>query len=120
MLTLKRDEFVQAAQVIGGTHARIIIHHILPNTLSSIIVLATLHLGQMILAESALSFLGLGVQPPTPSWGSMINEGREYITSAWWLITFPGLVITVTVLAIGVLGDAVRDVIDPHLRSQAD
>lgn len=120
VLTIKNDEYVQAARVIGGTHMRIIARHILPNTLSSIIVIATLHLGQMILAESALSFIGLGVQPPTPSWGAMIDEGREYITSAWWLITFPGLAITVTVLAVGLLGDAVRDVADPRVRTRSE
>src|SRR5262249_6214749 len=94
--------------------------HILPNTLSSIIVIGALHLGQLILAESALSFIGLGIQPPTPSWGAMINQGRQYITSAWWLITFPGLAITITVLALAMLGDSVRDLVDPYMRGRAD
>jgi peptide/nickel transport system permease protein len=118
VLAIRQEEFVQAAQVIGGTNSRILIRHILPNTLSAIIVIAALHFGQMILAESALSFLGLGVQPPTPSWGAMINDGREYITSAWWLTAFPGLAITITVLAIGRLGDTLRDLADPHLRTR--
>jgi peptide/nickel transport system permease protein len=118
VLTIKQEEFVQAARVIGCANTRILVRHILPNTLSSIIVIAALHFGQMILAESSLSFLGLGVQPPTPSWGAMINEGRQYITSAWWLTAFPGLAITLTVLAIGRLGDALRDLADPHLRTR--
>jgi peptide/nickel transport system permease protein len=120
VLSLKKEEYVHAARVIGATGPRIAIRHILPNTISSLIVIAALHLGQMILAESALSFIGLGVQPPTPSWGAMIDDGREYITSAWWLITFPGLAITITVLAFGLLGDAIRDAVDPHLRSRGD
>jgi peptide/nickel transport system permease protein len=120
VMTLQKEEFLQAARVIGARDVRIILRHILPNTLSSIIVIAALHLGQMILAESSLSFIGLGVQPPTPSWGEMVNKGREYITSAWWLIAFPGLAITATVLAFGLLGDAVRDMLDPHMRTRAD
>lgn len=120
VLTLKTEEFILAARTVGCSGARIMFRHILPNTLSSIIVLAALHLGQLILAESALSFIGLGVQPPTPSWGSMINQGRQYITSAWWLITYPGLAITLTVVALGLLGDAVRDIVDPHMRGRTD
>jgi peptide/nickel transport system permease protein len=120
VLTIKTEEYIQAARVIGARNSRILSRHILPNTLSSIIVIGALHLGQMILAESSLSFIGLGIQPPTPSWGAMINQGRQYITSAWWLIAFPGLAITTTVLALGMLGDAVRDVVDPQLRNRAD
>ena len=91
-----------------------------PGFVWAITVIAAAHLGQMIIAESALSFIGLGVQPPTPSWGSMINKGREYITTAWWLTLYPGLAMTLTVMALGLLGDAVRDVMDPHMRSRAD
>lgn len=120
VLSLQKEEFLQAARTIGSGHTRIIVRHILPNTLSSITVIAAMHLGQMILAESSLSFIGLGVQPPTPSWGEMVNKGREYITSAWWLIAYPGLAITLTVLAFGLLGDAVRDLLDPHMRTRAD
>lgn len=120
VLTLKTEEFILAARTVGCSGTRIMFRHILPNTLSSIIVLAALHLGQLILAESALSFIGLGVQPPTPSWGSMINQGRQYIASAWWLITYPGLAITVTVVAMGLLGDAVRDIVDPNMRGRTD
>jgi peptide/nickel transport system permease protein len=120
VLTVKNEEFVQAARVIGASGAHILVRHIVPNTLSSIVVIAALHLGQLILAESALSFIGLGVQPPTPSWGAMINQGREYLTSAWWLAAYPGLAIMLMVLALGLLGDAVRDYLDPHLRTRAD
>ena len=120
VLGLQNEEFLQAARVIGANDFRIITRHILPNTLSSITVIAALHLGQMILAESSLSFIGLGVQPPTPSWGAMVNKGREYITSAWWLIAYPGVAITLTVLAFGLLGDAVRDILDPYMRTRAD
>jgi peptide/nickel transport system permease protein len=120
VLTIKNEEYLHAARAIGASAPRIMVRHVLPNTLSAITVIAASHLGQMIIAESALSFIGLGVQPPTPSWGSMINRGREYITTAWWLTLYPGLAMTLTVLALGMLGDAVRDVMDPHMRSRAD
>lgn len=120
VLTIKNEEYLHAARAIGSSATRIMARHVLPNTLSVITVIAASHLGQMIIAESALSFIGLGVQPPTPSWGSMINRGREYITTAWWLTLYPGLAMTLTVLALGMLGDAVRDVMDPHMRSRAD
>ncbi len=120
VFSLRSEEFILAAQVIGCRNSRIMWRHILPNMLSSIIVIASLHLGQMILAESALAFIGLGVQPPTPTWGNMINKGREYITSAWWLIAYPGAAITLMVLALGLLGDTVRDILDPRMRSRVD
>jgi peptide/nickel transport system permease protein len=120
VLTIKNEEYLHAAHAIGASAGRIMVRHVLPNTFSAITVIAASHLGQMIIAESALSFIGLGVQPPTPSWGSMINRGREYITTAWWLTLYPGLAMTLTVLALGMLGDAVRDVMDPHMRSRAD
>jgi peptide/nickel transport system permease protein len=120
VFTLQKEEFLQAAKVVGCGNTRTIVRHILPNTLAAITIIAALHLGQLILAESALSFIGLGVQPPTPSWGEMVNKGREYITSAWWLIAFPGFAITLTVLAFGMLGDAVRDILDPHLRTRIE
>src|SRR4029078_10364971 len=116
VLTLKNEEFIHAAQALGAPAVRIMLRHVLPNTLSGITIIAASHLGQMIIAESALSFIGLGVQPPTPSWGSMINKGREYITTAWWLTLYPGLAMTLTVMALGMLGDAVRDLMDPHMR----
>lgn len=120
VLTLRDEEFVHAAQAAGASNTRILARHILPNASSALIVIAALQLGQMILAESGLSFIGLGVDPTTPSWGSMISDGRQYVTSAWWLITFPGLAITFTALIAGLLGDTVRDLLDPHSRARVD
>lgn len=116
VLSLKSREFVDAARVIGSSNARILFAHILPNVTSSIIVVATLQVARMILAEASLSFLGLGVQPPNPAWGAMVAEGREVITVAWWVSTLPGLAILVTVLGINMVGDWMRDVLDPTLR----
>ncbi|HYU18925.1 MAG TPA: ABC transporter permease [Chloroflexota bacterium] len=117
VLTLKEREFVQAVNALGGSDGRILFRHILPNILSPIIVLATLDLARLIILESTLSFLGLGVQPPRPSWGGMLGQGREYLDTAWWLSTFPGLAIMLTTLAISRGGDWLRDVLDPTLRS---
>jgi len=116
VLGLREKEFVEAARALGMRHGRILVAHILPNILTPIIVLATFAVAQMILLESSLSFLGLGVQPPTPSWGGMLNDGRAYITLAWWLTTFPGAAIMLTVLGINFLGDWLRDRLDPTLR----
>jgi len=113
VLSIKQNEFVDLAVVGGCSTIRILTLHILPNTVNSVIVLATLDLGKMIIFESAFSFLGLGVQPPTTSWGSMLADGRVYLTYAWWLATFPGLAILFTVLGTNLLGDWVRDVLDP-------
>ena len=117
VLTLKEREFVQAVHALGGSDRRVLFRHILPNITSPIIVLATLDLARLIILESTLSFLGLGVQPPNPSWGGMLGQGREYLDSAWWLATFPGLAIMLTTLAISRGGDWVRDTLDPTLRS---
>ena len=117
VLTIKEREFVQAVHAIGGSDRRIIFRHILPNILSPIIVLGTLDLARLIILESTLSFLGLGVQPPNPSWGGMLGQGRQYLDTAWWLATFPGLAIMLTTLAISRGGDWVRDILDPTLRS---
>ncbi|MFN8525740.1 MAG: ABC transporter permease [Chloroflexota bacterium] len=117
VLTLKEREFVQAVRTVGGGDLRIMFRHILPNILSPIIVLGTLDLARLIILESTLSFLGLGVQPPNPSWGGMLGQGREYLDTAWWLATFPGLAIMLTTLAISRGGDWLRDVLDPTLRS---
>jgi len=117
VLSLREKEFVEAARSLGLGHARILFGHILPNILTPIIVVATFAVAQMILLESSLSFLGLGVQPPTPSWGGMLNDGRAYITIAWWLTTFPGAAIMLTVLGINFLGDWLRDLFDPRLQS---
>jgi peptide/nickel transport system permease protein len=116
VLALKEREFVQAAKVIGLTDARILLKHILPNAMGPILVVATLGVGGSILIESSLSFLGLGVQPPVASWGNMLQEGKDHLTDAWWLVTFPGLAIFVTVLGYNLLGSGLRDLLDPRLR----
>jgi peptide/nickel transport system permease protein len=115
-LAIRQREFVQAARAIGQTNAQILRRHLLPNVGPSIIVLATLDVASIIIAESSLSFLGLGVQPPTVTWGAMLADGRQFVATAWWLATAPGLAITVTVLGIIFLGDWLRDVLDPRLR----
>jgi len=117
VLGLREKEFVEAARALGLGHARILVGHVMPNVLTPIIVVATFAVAQMILLESSLSFLGLGVQPPTPSWGGMLNDGRAYITIAWWLTTFPGATIMLTVLGINFMGDWLRDLFDPRLES---
>ncbi len=117
VLSVREQEFVTAARAVGVSSPRIIFRHVLPNVFDVIIILAALHLGQMIILESALSFLGLGIQPPTPSWGTMIADGRTYLNNAWWIATFPGLAIALTVLLAGLFGDAVRDALDPRFRA---
>jgi len=116
VLSLREREFVQAARALGMGDARIILRHVVPNTLAPVIVYATLGIGNTILVEAGLSFLGLGVQPPTPSWGNMISEGRDALLTAWWIATFPGLAIVFTVIAFNLLGDGLRDALDPRLR----
>ncbi len=116
VLSLRGREFVDAARSIGCSSTRILFLHILPNVASSMIVVATLQVARMILAEASLSFLGMGVQPPQPAWGSMVADGRNLIASAWWISTFPGLAILVTVLGINFFGDWLRDVLDPTVR----
>ncbi len=116
VLSVREREYVAAARVIGCGDGRILALHILPNVLASIIVLATLGIPNAIIAGAALSFLGLGVQPPTPDWGEMLNSGRGFISLAWWLSTFPGLAIVVLVLAINLFGDGLRDALDPRLK----
>jgi peptide/nickel transport system permease protein len=116
ILSLREREFVHAAKALGMGHTRIIMRHILPNTLAPVIVFATLGIGNTILIEAGLSFLGLGVQPPTPSWGNMIADGRDSLITAWWIATFPGLAIVFTVTAFNLLGDGLRDALDPRLR----
>jgi peptide/nickel transport system permease protein len=116
VLTLRTREFVSAAQALGSGGRRILFRHLLPNVLTPVIVIATLEVARMIILESALSFLGLGVQPPTPTWGGMLADGRAYLSTAWWLATFPGFCIMLSVLGINLLGDWLRDVLDPRLR----
>ena len=114
-LSLREREFVQAAQALGSRDGRILVCHVLPNVFTPWLVVATLDMARVIVIESALSFLGLGVQPPTPTWGGMLADGRVYISTAWWLATFPGLAILVTVLGINLFGDGLRDTLDPRL-----
>jgi len=114
--TLKERDFVQAARAIGAGDGRIIFLHILPNAMASVLVTATLGVAGAILTESALSFLGIGVQPPTPSWGNILTAGKDNIDIAWWLSLYPGLAILVTVLGYNLLGEGIRDALDPRLR----
>jgi peptide/nickel transport system permease protein len=116
VLSLRSVQYVDAARVAGAGDRRIISLHILPNLLSSVVVLGTLEMAFILLTEAALSFLGLGVNPSTITWGTMINDGRNYIYNAWWVITFPGVAILLTVLAINLIGDWLRDILDPTLR----
>jgi peptide/nickel transport system permease protein len=115
ILSLKEREFIQAARVMGLSDLRIIVRHLIPNALGPVIVVSTLGVGSAILIESGLSFLGLGVQPPTASWGNMLMEGTSHLLDAWWLVTFPGGAIFVTVLSYNLLGEGLRDVLDPRM-----
>ncbi len=117
VLSLREREFVQAAVSLGYSKPRIIFKHLIPNALAPVIVAATLGVGNTIVLEAGLSFLGLGVQPPTPSWGTMVDAGRQNLLDAWWLSTFPGLAIVFTVLSFNLVGDGLRDALDPRLRS---
>jgi peptide/nickel transport system permease protein len=115
-LAIREREFVLAGRALGMSHARIVFRQIVPNLVSVIVVIATLQVAQVIILESFLSFLGLGVQPPTPAWGNMLGEGRVYMLNSWWIATFPGLAIFVTTLVINLMGNALRDWLDPHLK----
>ncbi len=118
VLVLRSREFVDAILALGGAVPRIVARHILPNVLSTLVVIATLQLARAIVLEATLSFLGLGIQPPTPSWGGMIQEGREYLDSAWWISIFPGGLLLLTSLVVSRSGDWLRDLLDPTLRSE--
>jgi peptide/nickel transport system permease protein len=115
-LSLRERDFVALARLAGSSPRRIIVVHLLPNVFNTLMVLLSLQVGWVIIVEASLSFLGAGVPPPTPTWGSMIAEGRDYIASAWWISFFPGLAILVTVLAFNLLGDWLRDALDPTMR----
>lgn len=117
VLSLREREFIQAARALGFSKARIILRHLVPNAMGPVIVAATLGIGNTIVLEAGLSFLGIGVQPPTPSWGAMVADGRDNLIDAWWISTFPGLAIVLTVLAFNLVGDGLRDGLDPRLRS---
>ncbi len=116
VLTLMQLDFIAQARIAGAGAWRIITRHLFPNTLNTLVVLVTLQIGYVIILEASLSFLGAGIPPPTPAWGSMIAEGREFVTSAWWVSMFPGLAILLVVLAFNLLGDWLRDTFDPKLR----
>ncbi|MDZ7778629.1 MAG: ABC transporter permease [Gemmatimonadota bacterium] len=117
VLSLREREFIQATEALGYSKPRIIFKHLIPNALAPVIVAATLGIGNTIVLEAGLSFLGLGVQPPTASWGTMVDAGRGNLLDAWWLSTFPGLAIVFTVLSFNLVGDGLRDALDPRLRS---
>ncbi|MBM3162219.1 MAG: ABC transporter permease [Chlorobi bacterium] len=119
VLSLKEQEFILAAKALGLSNMRIIFRHLAPNTLTPVIIAATLRIGSIILTEAGLSFLGLGVQPPTPSWGNIINEGRDSLLNHWWISTFPGIAILTTVVCFNLIGDGVRDALDPRMRGQS-
>lgn len=116
-LSVKEDVFVEAARGVGARDTRIIVRHILPSIMAPIIVISTLGVATAILAAAALSFIGLGPPPPTPEWGAILSTARNYIRRSWWMITFPGIAITSTVLAINMVGDALRDILDPKLKT---
>ena len=116
VLTLKERDYVSAARVMGAKDSRIILRHLIPNAIAPVLVSATLGIGGAILTESALSFLGIGVQPPTPSWGNILMDGRSTLGVAWWLTVFPGLFILFTVLSYNILGEALRDILEPRLK----
>jgi peptide/nickel transport system permease protein len=115
-LSLRETPFVEAAQVLGASHKRIMFLHLLPNLLSPIMVLATLEFARAMLSEAALSFLGLGIQPPESSWGLILSQGRAYIASAWWLVTLPGLAILLSTLSVNLLATWIRAITDPVQR----
>jgi peptide/nickel transport system permease protein len=116
VLTLMQLDFIAQARIAGAGAWRIITRHLLPNTFNTLVVLVTLQIGYVIIVEASLSFLGAGIPPPTPAWGSMIAEGREFVTSAWWVSSLPGLAILLVVLAFNLIGDWLRDTLDPKLR----
>jgi peptide/nickel transport system permease protein len=116
VLSIKERDFITAARSLGASNTRIIFRHILPNAAAPVFVAATLGVAGAILTESALSFLGIGVQPPTPSWGNILTSGKDYLEFAWWLSLFPGVAILITVLAYNLLGEGIRDALDPRLQ----
>jgi ABC-type dipeptide/oligopeptide/nickel transport system permease subunit len=114
-MAIREREFVLAGRALGMSHLRIVFRQVVPNLVSVIVVIATLQVAQVIVLESFLSYLGLGIQPPTPAWGNMLGEGRVYMLNSWWIATFPGLAIFLTTLVINLMGNALRDWLDPHL-----
>ena len=115
VLTIRRLEYIEAAHTLGASDLRIVLRHVLPNTVAPILVIGSSQFATMVLLESGLSFLGMGVQAPRPSWGLMLAEGRDYLSNAWWLATAPGVMISLVVLGANLLGDGLRDLLDPHM-----
>jgi peptide/nickel transport system permease protein len=113
-MSLREREFVLSARALGADNLRIVIRHLLPDVLSVIVIMATFDVGRIIILESTLSFLGLGVQPPTPSWGSDLRDAAAYVRQAWWMATFPGLIIMAAMLSVNLFGDTLRDIMDPR------
>ena len=116
VLSIRDQEFIEAAKAIGASNTRIILKHIIPNSLAPVIVQGTLGVAGAILSTAGLSFIGLGIQPPAPEWGSMLSGGRQYLRYAWWVTTFPGVAIMITILSLNLLGDGLRDALDPRLK----
>ena len=117
-LTIRELSYVEAARASGGAQSRVILRHVLPQCVAPYLVLATAHLGVAIIIEAALGFLGVGIPPPTPTWGNMLADSLTSLVPRWWLVFFPGAAITITVLAFNLVGDAVRDALDPRLRHE--
>jgi len=117
VLSMREREFIVAARAIGARNTRLMFRHILPNTIASAIVIGSLELANIIVVEASLSFLGLGVQPPTPSWGNMLGEARDYLMSNFWLATVPGIAISITAVSVNLIGDWLRDVLDPRIKT---
>jgi len=117
VLSIKEEEFIEAARSVGSSDMRIMFKHILPNCMAPIIVQATMSIAGAILSAAALSFIGLGISPPTPEWGSMLSSGRAFLRDYWWVVTFPGLAIMITVYAFNLFGDGLRDALDPRLKN---
>ena len=117
VLSVRERDYVEAARAVGGSSLRIIFRQVLPNVSTSILVISTLEVARMIVAEASLSYLGLGVQPPTPTWGGMVADGRSWLVTSWWVSALPGVAIFVTVLAVNIVGDFLRDMLDPTLRN---
>jgi peptide/nickel transport system permease protein len=117
VLSLRNQEFVDAAIALGASPTRVLLRHILPNSLSPILVQASFNMGSAILTAAGLSFIGVGLQPPTPEWGVMISEGRQFISTHYWLSTFPGIAILLSVTAFNLIGDGLRDLLDPRLKA---
>ncbi|MBI4277878.1 MAG: ABC transporter permease [Armatimonadetes bacterium] len=118
VLTVRDQEYVEAARAVGNRDTRILVRHILPNTFNPLIIIASFEVARLIILEASLGFLGLGIQPPTPTWGNMLAEGRDYLGQGWWIATFAGAAIILTVGPVNFLGDTLRDLLDPRLRAE--